>query len=170
MELGFMNHRVIRSKMKKAKPLMDDPIMSRHVPEMYWLNDASFQRMLQTYPTVYIKPDKGRKGNGIIRLKKLNDWESEISYRQTITKRIPSDIVVPEIKKLYPRKKYLIQQGIELATCNHCPFDLRLVLKKPLNRWLVSMMSARIAPRNTSVVTNVAKGAKEITITEAFRN
>jgi hypothetical protein len=161
-----MKHTVIRSKMKKAKPLIKDPIVTRYVPKTYWLHFSRLRRMLQTYSTVYIKPDKGRHGKGVIRVKKLNDSESEISYRQKSyrqkTKRVSSKKVIQEIKKIiHPRKKYIIQQGIKLATYHRRPFDVRLVLQKPLNRWRLTLMSAKIAPRRNSYVTNVARGAKE---------
>jgi hypothetical protein len=164
-----MQHTVIRSKMIKGNPLMDDPIISRYVPKTDWFHDSSLQNMLRTYSTAYIKPDIGRHGNGVIRVKKLNDSESEISYGQK-TIRCSLEIVYSEIKKiLHPQKKYIIQQGIELATYHHRPFDVRVVLQKPLNRWQLSWMSAKIAPRKTSVVTNVAKGAKDVKLIKTLQ-
>jgi hypothetical protein len=157
-----MTHTVIRSKMKKGIPLMSDPIISRYVPETDWFDVSILRRMLRTYSTVYIKPDIGRKGNGIIRVKKLTDAECEISYGQTINRCSSKKVYSEVAKRLNPNKKYLIQQGIELATYHHRPFDVRLVLQKPLNRWRLTWMSAKVAPLKTSMVTNVAKGAKDV--------
>ncbi|MFD1394910.1 YheC/YheD family protein [Kroppenstedtia eburnea] len=70
-----MKHTVIRSKMKKTKPLMNDPIVSRHVPKTDWFRASTLRRMLRSYSTVYIKPDIGRKGNGVIRVKKAEFLE-----------------------------------------------------------------------------------------------
>jgi YheC/D like ATP-grasp len=118
---------------------------------------------------VYIKPDKGRRGNGVIRVKKLNDSESEISYGQT-SQRCSTKKLIVELKKiLHPKKEYIIQQGIDLATYHHRPFDVRVVLQKPLNRWHLSWISAKVAPRKTSVVTNVAKGAKDLKIIKTLQ-
>jgi hypothetical protein len=163
-----MKHTVIRSKMKKGKPLMKDPIVSRYVPEMNWLDSSSLKRMIKTYSTVYIKPDKGRQGKGVIRVKKLNNSKSEISYKQK-TKRVSSKKVMKEIKKnIHLRKKYLIQQGIKLATYHRRPFDVRLVLQKPLNRWRLTLMTAKVAPRRNSIVTNVSKGAKDVNVVKVL--
>lgn len=155
--------------MKKGLPLMNDPIMKHYVPDTDWFQLSSLQRMLQAYSCVYIKPDVGRKGSGIIRVKKHNAKESEISYNQT-TSLCSSDQVYLRIKWiLNPKKKYIIQQGIDLATYQHRPFDVRVVLQKPLGRWRATLMSAKVAPHKSSIVTNIAKGAKDHNLYKLLR-
>lgn len=101
--------------------------------------------------------------------KRLNSSKYEISYKRTI-KKIPTKKLVSEVKKrLHPRKKYLVQQGIEFATYRRRPFDVRLVLQKPLNRWLVTLMTAKVAPRKNSFVTNIAKGGKDHHVLKTLR-
>lgn len=165
----MMTHMIIRSKMKKGIPLMCDPVISHHVPETNWFHASTLRKMLRSYSTLYIKPDVGRKGNGIIRIKKLADAECEIAYGGT-TSRCSSKKVYDEVaKRMYPQKKYLIQQGIALATYHRRPFDVRLVLQKPLNRWQLTWISAKVAPKATSIVTNVAKGAKDTKIVKTLK-
>lgn len=148
---------------------MKDPITKRYVPVTDWFGSASLRRMVRKYACVYIKPNVGRKGTGIIRLKKLTSKKCEISYKQT--KRLCSrKIVYTRIKKiLKPKKKYIIQQGIDLATYRHRPFDVRVVLQKPLGQWRATLMCAKVAPRNSSVVTNIAKGAKDYNLYKALK-
>jgi hypothetical protein len=147
--------------MKKGLPLMNDPIMRHYVPDTDWFEHSSLQRMLQSYECVYIKPDIGRKGTGIIRVKKLNAKESEISYKQTTSLSSPDKVYSRIQKILNPNKKYIIQQGVDLATYQHRPFDVRVVMQKPLGRWRATLMSAKVAPQKSSIVTNIAKGAKD---------
>ncbi|WP_281282490.1 YheC/YheD family protein [Paenibacillus piri] len=155
--------------MKKSSPLMDDPIISRYIPKTDWFHTSSLRRMLRAYSTVYIKPDIGRRGNGIVRVTRRNRSESEISYNDK-TIRCSTDDVHYELQKiLNPNKKYLIQQGINLATYHGRPFDVRVVLQKPLRRWHLSWVSAKVAPRRSSVVTNIAKGAKDIRINRTLK-
>lgn len=164
-----MRHLVIRSKMKKGRPLMADPLISRHVPETYWFRSSRLRKMLRANTTVYIKPDKGRKGNGVLRVKKLDDSEYEISHKKTTIKCSRSE-VLSEVKKLLkPNRKYIVQQGIELATYTGRPFDVRVVLQKPLKRWRLTLMCAKVAPRESSVVTNVSKGAKDVNVIRALQ-
>jgi hypothetical protein len=159
-----MKHTCIRSKMTKGKPLMDDPNISRYVPKTQWFHASSLERMLNTFSTLYIKPDKGSAGVGIIRVKRLSAFKHLISHRLT-SKRCPTNKVFFEVIKLmHSQKKYIIQQGIALATYHHRPFDLRVVLQKPFARWRLNWMSAKIAPKRTSIVTNVAQGAMDAKI------
>ncbi|MDB4866661.1 MAG: hypothetical protein JWR03_994 [Cohnella sp.] len=140
---------------------MKDPIMRHYVPDTDWFEVSTLQKMLQTYACVYIKPDIGRKGTGIIRVKKLNDKKCEISYQQTTSLSSPDKVYSRIQKILNPNKKYIIQQGVDLATYQHRPFDVRVVLQKPLGRWRATLMSGKVAPHRSSIVTNVAKGAKD---------
>jgi hypothetical protein len=160
----FMKHTCISSKMTKEKPLMDDQNISPYVPETRWFHASNLRRMLNTYSTLYIKPDKGSGGHGIVRIRSKKDVEHLISYRQA-TKKCPTNKVLFEVKKLlHPQKRYIIQQGIALATYRQRPFDLRVVLQKPFRRWQLNWMSAKIAPRRTSIVTNIAQGAVDAKI------
>ncbi|MBB6669655.1 YheC/YheD family protein [Cohnella nanjingensis] len=165
-----MKHTIVRSKMKKGKILMNDPILKHYVPATHRFRSSRIKRMLRSYSTLYIKPDVGRKGNGVIRVSKLNDGDVEISDNQT-TVRCSKETAVANIKKkLKSKKKYLIQRGISLATYHGRPFDVRVVLQKPLNRWTLSLMSAKVAPKSSSVVTNVSKGALDVEVVKALQN
>lgn len=164
-----MRHQIIRSKMKKGKTLVNDPILSRHVPKTYWYRAARLRNMLKLYSSVYIKPDIGRKGNGVIRVRKLNASQVEISHRDRTDQCSMKELKHKIRKLMTPGKKYLVQQGINLATYHGRPFDIRIVLQKPLKRWRVSLMSAKVAPSERSVVTNIAKGAKDINVIKVLK-
>jgi len=164
-----MKHKYIKSKMQKGTPLIHDHILSRHVPETHWYNAATLTKMLTAFPVIYIKPDTGSSGTGIIRVKRLNNSESLISFKAS-SKKYPNTKIASEVaKRMHRGKKYIIQQGIPLATYQKKPFDLRIVLQKPSNRWLLTWMSAKVAPRSNSIVTNVAKGARDAKIEEVLR-
>ncbi|MDU5144060.1 MAG: YheC/YheD family protein [Paenibacillus dendritiformis] len=164
-----MRHKFINSKMLKGKPLSQDHVLSRHVPETHWYHAATLTKMLQSFAVLYIKPDKGSSGTGIIRVKRLNKSESLVSFKES-SKKYPNTQIASEVaKRMHRGKKYIIQQGIPLATYRQKPFDLRIVLQKPSNQWLLTWMSAKVAPRSNSIVTNVAKGARDANIKEVLR-
>lgn len=164
-----MKHKLIGSKMKKGRPLINDPALSHHVPETHWYHSRTLRKMLQTFPVLYIKPDKGSLGTGIIRVKRLDRSESLISFKAT-SKKYPNSRIVSEVaKRMRQDKKYIIQQGISLATYRNKPFDLRIVLQRPTDRWLLTWMSAKVAPRSNSIVTNVAKGARDVQIKQVLQ-
>ncbi|RKP56216.1 hypothetical protein D7Z26_06140 [Cohnella endophytica] len=147
--------------MKKGLAVMDDPIMKHYVPDTEWFDQSSLEKMLRTYDLVYIKPDVGRQGNGIIRVKRLKAGDYKISYKHS-SHLCSRDKVYSTIKEILdPDKEYLVQRGIDLATYRRRPFDVRVVLQKPRDRWRATLMCAKVAPQRSSVVTNVSKGAKD---------
>ena len=157
-------HKIIKSKMKKTEPLQNDPILRHHVPETVWFSEKELSRMLDTYSTVYVKPDIGRKGIGIVRLKRLNSSTCELSSEKG-SKRLSFSKAVKELRSQFdPRKSYLIQQGIDLATYQKCPFHIRLVMQKPKNRWRLSLTSALVGKHERVVVTNVSQGNREFSV------
>jgi YheC/D like ATP-grasp len=157
-------HRIIKSKMIKTEPLQNDPILRKHVPETVWFREKELSRMLDTYSTVYVKPDKGRKGIGIVRLKRLSSSTCELSSEQG-SQQLSFSKAVRELRSQFdPRKSYLIQQGIDLATYQKCPFHIRLVLQKPFNRWRLSLTSALVGKDEHAVVTNVSRGNQEFSV------
>jgi len=156
-----MKHTIVRSKMKKGLPLMNDPFLKFYVPATDWLKPFSFRRMMESYSSVFIKPDIGRMGNGIIRVRNADAEQVEISSQKG-TVLCPIDQAYATISEmLNPDKKYIVQQGIDLATYRGRPFDVRIVLQKPSGSWRATLMCAKVAPDKSSVVTNVAKGAKD---------
>ncbi len=148
---------------------MRDRYLSRHVPVTEWYHEETLLRMLAYFPLLYVKPDSGSAGTGIIRIKRINRWQCLVSYGKKTDKcpnyRLPSEVR----RRMLPRRKYMIQEGIRLATYRRKPFDLRVVLQRPAKRWLLTWMSAKVAPRSTSIVTNVAKGARDARIKSILR-
>lgn len=163
-----MKKTIIRSKLKKARVLMRDPILKHYVPETHRFRSSRLRRMLRSYSTLYIKPVIGHQGNGVFRVSELGDGKVEIADYGT-TVQCSKETVVANLKKnMKPGKRYLIQRGISLATYQGRPFDLRVLLLKPLNHWVLSMMSAKVASKSSAVVTNVAKGAKDFNVIQVL--
>ncbi|MBU8907561.1 YheC/YheD family protein [Desertibacillus haloalkaliphilus] len=156
-------HKVIRSKMDKTKVLMNDPIICEHIPTTKWFTRNHLKIMLKKYSSIYIKPDKGRQGLGIFRIKAVSNNKWEISNGKNFSKIVDQKQIYQEIrKKLSYEKQYLIQNGIDLATYNHRPFDIRLVMQKPLDRWQLSITCAKIGDHKDSVVTYAKNRSLEL--------
>ncbi|MBO1004495.1 YheC/YheD family protein [Pseudogracilibacillus auburnensis] len=162
-------HKIVRSKMKKTIPLMQDPNLSRHVPETHWYSTESLRRMVQSYPQVYIKPNIGRKGSGISRVKRISNSEYELSYEET-TKLVPFPDVVRDLTgRFSTRREYLVQQGIDLATLNEGPFHIRVVMQKVRNCWRLTLMSSIVAKQKDAVVTNASRGNFDLHLEEVLQ-
>lgn len=163
-----MKHKVIKDKMKKIEALLSHPIISRHVPETVWFNSRNLENMLARYGTVYIKPNAGSQGNKVIRVQRVREHEAIIAYnkfsRNVLLPDLPS-----ELNSIIFKRKYFIQQGIDLATYQGCPFDIRMVLQKPYATWDLTLTSAKVALKEDAVVTNVSKGAKDYPLLDILR-
>ncbi|MEF2245052.1 MULTISPECIES: YheC/YheD family protein [unclassified Paenibacillus] len=156
-----MRHKYILSKMKKERPLKQDSELSKHVPATRWLNSANLISMLKKYSTLYVKPDTGSSGRGIIRIKRLSDSTCLISSKNGTVKCAINDAMKILKKRMLRNKKYIVQQGISLASYRGRPFDFRVVLQYTDKKWSITWMSAKVASRKNAVVTNVAQGAKD---------
>lgn len=58
-------------KMKKYREMLQIPDLRPHLPETHWMTDARTLGMLKTYSAIFIKPNQGSGGSGIIRVKRL---------------------------------------------------------------------------------------------------
>jgi hypothetical protein len=63
---------------------------------------------------------------------------------------------------LQPGKRYVIQEGVQLAKINGRPFDIRLAMMRENGRWEALGMLAKVAGSN-SAVTNIARGKGYVT-------
>ncbi|WP_353893803.1 YheC/YheD family protein [Proteinivorax hydrogeniformans] len=157
--VALSTHRPFRNKMIVNYALLKDPLTQQHTPKTVWFNSENLKKMLDAYDSVYIKPNKGKKGKGIIRVKAFNSGY-EISCDK-VKKIVSKNELKLELKKLISNPaKYLVQQGIDLATFKERPFDLRILMQKPYKSWQVSHTGAKVALDKDAAVTNRSQGAE----------
>src|SRR5690606_17398085 len=148
----------IASKMLKTRVLQQDPFLRRMIPETLWYTPANLAEMLERYDTVYVKPDKGGGGVGILRIEKQEAGRYRICFR-TRCKAVDRRRLSAVVESCFsPGKRYLIQQGIQLMLYRGSPFDLRILLQKPHRRWIVSGMVAKVAASGRLVTNSSAGG------------
>ncbi|MCH5585082.1 YheC/YheD family protein [Shimazuella sp. AN120528] len=156
----------IASKGLKTIILEHDSWMKPYMPKTVWYREDRLLAMLDTFGTVFVKPDKGGGGVGIIRVKKVADELVECKSLKH-HKIVPKDKVIALIDTyLKPNKRYLIQQGIRLATINGRPFDIRLMLQRIDHKWELTGLAAKLAAPG-KIVTNFCKGGKPYTAKDA---
>lgn len=156
----------IASKLLKTAVILNHPQLATYIPETRWYSKEVLLEMMEKYPTVYLKPDKGTGGGGIIRIRRWNHHRYE--YQDLSKRRVVSLFQLFRIldQKL-AKQRYLIQQGIALASIRGCPFDIRVFLQKPHHEWLISGMAAKIA-KPGKIVTNYCKGGQPYDIFKAL--
>ncbi|HEY2491512.1 MAG TPA: YheC/YheD family protein [Paenibacillus sp.] len=160
----------VSSKWEKTKVLLQNEEISGYIPLTYKYNWDALDSMLKVYPMVYIKPDQGTYGNGVMRIEQLPDQDHvpceqiPIKYKYLLYYDTTVEIF-PSLEPLHTyitshirKHTYLIQQGIVSLQYNNRSFDLRVLTQKsPNHRWASTGILGRVAAPN-KVVTNHHNG------------
>lgn len=160
----------VSSKWKKTNVLLQNEEISPYIPLTYIYTWDALNSMLKVYPMVYIKPDHGTYGNGVMRIEQLPDQdhvpseEIPIKYKYLLSYDTKVEII-PSLEQLHTyitsrirKHRYLIQQGIVALQHDNHSFDLRVLTQKnPHHRWASTGMLGRVAAPN-KVVTNHHNG------------
>lgn len=157
----------VSSKWTKTKNILKNKGLASHVPATRQYSLDALEQMLETYKFVYIKPDRGTYGNGVmcvemIHTKKTDNSDSTKSYNLCYETKKEHYSTTEQLHKTITRlcqdKEYLIQQGIRLLRYKGLPFDLRvLVQKNPFGRWESTGIIGRVAAKH-KIITNHHSG------------
>lgn len=118
---------------------------------------------------VYVKPDNGARGNGIIRA-----WKTDDQYAYILERGEP--IYCGSVSEMYNKlnlankKPRIVQQGIHLAKIGDRPIDIRVMMIRDTKlKWQYAGMVAKVAGEH-SIMTNVNRGkGYVIKVEEALR-
>jgi hypothetical protein len=155
----------VGSKWRKTKAILRSKSLQQIVPRTVRFNWRALKMMLQQYSMVYIKPDTGSHGNGVIRVEK-----SQGQYRFQVGQRIRAfesySAMFNAVNKETRGRKYLVQRGIHLLKYNGRRFDLRVMAQfNPRRNWETTGIIGRVAaPRK--IVTNYHNGGKLLSVNQ----
>lgn len=123
-------------------------------------------RFIKTHPLVYLKPESGKAGKGIMRVQRITNkkyrylltiQESKRSHRFFYQKLASLKTKINQYTGMEP---YIVQQGIHLATYMNRPYDLRVLVQKNMKgKWVLTGIGARVAGEK-SITTHVPRGGK----------
>ncbi|WP_342423642.1 YheC/YheD family protein [Paenibacillus sp. FSL E2-0178] len=145
--------------------LKESKATSKHVPKTRRLRSAAtLTAMLKNHDSLYLKPENGKAGKGIMRLRYRMD--AMLPYRLQIQSgKKNTTYKAASIERLWARivrekgvSRYIVQQAIVLAAHHGRPFDLRVLLQKNgRGAWAVTGIGARLAGAR-SITTHVPRG------------
>lgn len=167
-----MNHPHIRlfnssffNKWTLFKWLSKDKRTRRFVPITRKYNDQIYlTSLLRRFPFLYLKPEKGKAGMGIMRISRMPN--RRLPYSIDVQEKTGNHVyryatlsqLKDKIRQFTEHEDYIVQQGIQLAHLSHRPFDLRvLVQKNNKGKWSISGIGARLAGE-MSITTHVPRG------------
>jgi len=158
----------VLSKWIKTKVLLGNNDARSHIPDTRKLSKSTLRTMLNLHEMVYVKPEIGTHGKGVIRVEKRG--EDEYVYQLGPTEKVFQDYktfyqsLISETKK----KSYLVQKGIHLVKYKKRRFDIRVMVQLSLKGiWETTGLIGRVAPPQ-KIVTNYHSGGKLIDVKRLF--
>ncbi|MED5016658.1 YheC/YheD family protein [Paenibacillus chibensis] len=162
-----MGGRQLASKWLKTEALLTDPEVAPYIPETRALNRANMQQMLGVYGFVVVKPIIGGGGYGVIKVARSGAGYS-ITHSFKSSHYGTFHDMYNALLRVKVKRKYLIQQGIHLATIQGRPIDYRVKYVKNGDVWEFRAMVGRLAKQGL-FVTNLCKGGNLLSCREGLR-
>lgn len=171
---GILSSRGYRvsDKWAKTNVLLGDERLRSYIPLTRRMNRLTLFAMLRNYGMVYVKPQNGSLGRGVMRVErtaKEGGWV--YSYQLGSLRKSFAGFysLYRSIYRATRGKSYLTQKGIHLLRYEGRPFDLRIVVQKsPGGGWETTGTVARIAhPRK--IVTNGSQGGTILPAEQVLR-
>ncbi|KGE19978.1 YheC/YheD family protein [Paenibacillus wynnii] len=178
----------VSSKWAKTKAILRNRDLAVYIPDTRKYSLDTLEEMLILYDMVYIKPDRGTYGSGVMRVEQRvvtlsastqGDQENQEDPPENLEVKVENTKLMyilrylksaevfssPEeldraLIKIIQNQPYLIQKGINLLTHKQRPFDLRVLTQKNLDGlWETTGMLSRVAAPH-KIITNYHSGGK----------
>lgn len=152
--------RTVGSKWVKTKVLLRNKELRKFVPETRIYNQTNLLYMLIKHKMVYVKPDNGTAGQGIIRVVKSDKYHLQTGK---VTKSfVAFQSLFAALNKAKLNRSYLVQQGIPLLTHHNRIFDIRIMVQKnQMKTWETTGYIGRVA-HPKKIVTNFHNSGKPL--------
>ncbi|MCD9022774.1 YheC/YheD family protein [Cohnella silvisoli] len=153
----------VGSKWRKTVALLRRKSLRSIIPRTVAFNRPQLLMMLKEFKMVYVKPDTGAQGKGVMRVEK-----SDGHYRFQLGKRVRFYLsynpMYEAIRKETKGRKYLVQRGVHLLKYKGRRFDLRVMVQlNPRKVWETTGIIGRVAaPRK--IVTNYHDGGTPMAV------
>ncbi|TDF98928.1 YheC/YheD family protein [Paenibacillus piri] len=149
----------VKSKLAVAYQLSHLPETASYIPDTELLHKRSLNRMTRKFDKVYLKPDRGRKSRGVIRIDRMNRGEYKLR-QETRTKVVKANELWRTVERLTGDTKYLIQQAVNNVTrgreLRH--FDLRCHALRINGVWKVGGICGRLGEKGSVITTSHSGG------------
>ncbi len=147
----------VSSKMAKTALLLRSAELKKHIPATRRLSRATLASMLGRCGMVYVKPDTGSMGIGVMRVEKsakgcrYQSGESIFAFKSL-------SALFPSLRRQAGTRRYLVQKGIRMLKHDGRPFDFRIMIQRnPAGRWECTGTAARVASPG-KIVSNGSQG------------
>ncbi|WP_152619534.1 YheC/YheD family protein [Cohnella kolymensis] len=155
--------RHVGSKWSKTKALLEDNRLRQIVLKTVKFNRPQLYNMLNEFGMVYVKPDIGTHGQGVMRVEKA-DGQFRFQLGRHVRSYASYDLMLRAIRKKTKGRRYLVQRGVHLLTHQGRRFDVRVMVQmNPRQRWETTGMIGRLAAPH-KIVTNYHDGGTPLPV------
>ncbi|WP_110932875.1 YheC/YheD family protein [Paenibacillus bouchesdurhonensis] len=156
--------KTVMSKWAKTKVLVKSKKVLPFIPDTQKFSESTLKKMLKLYSMVYVKPENGTYGKGVIRAQLLKT--NELMYQIETTEKTFKDYKAfyKSIQNFTHKKSYIIQKGIHLLKYNKRHFDIRVMVQlSPKGKWETTGLIGRVA-HPKKIVTNYHSGGRPMDV------
>ncbi|QQZ59341.1 YheC/YheD family protein [Paenibacillus sonchi] len=155
---------LVQSKWVKTKLLLRSNAVRPFIPDTRKFSRRNLEEMIRSYGMVYVKPERGTYGNGVIRAERGEHKGYTYQYEETVRHFDTFEAFHKSLAQKTGKRSYLIQKGIHLLKHNRRRFDIRVMVQlSPKGVWEATGIIGRLGhPRK--IVTNYHSGGRPMAI------
>jgi glutathione synthase/RimK-type ligase-like ATP-grasp enzyme len=156
----------ISGKWQKTKVLLGSKDMKTYIPETKRLDLKSLKQMLDEYKMVYIKPNNGTGGFGVMRVavKKPEGGKTCFECRGGFRSQMFTTYrgLYRALMKRAGKRHFIVQKGVHLLKYHGRPFDIRIMVQQnKAGEWVSTGQVGRVA-HPKKIVTNFHNGGRPL--------
>lgn len=160
----FLNER-IKDKWRVHQAFRKKKSLRAILPETYLYSRSALKKLLTSYPFIYLKPADSTGGRGVLKIKRKSSGYRLLGrnmHRHLSSRTIKKARLLNTIDQWVGRKKYIVQQGLDLALISNRVTDMRLLIQKNgKGAWEVTGYGMRIGGKN-SPTSNLHGGGRGV--------
>lgn len=139
--------------------LSKDKVIAKHLPKTcLYKSYRDLKQMLEISDKVYLKACRGGRGREVLRVTKLPKDRYELSYlnkKLTVYKIDNFNDLIKKVQAFYGRRKFIIQQAIDLITMKNRIVDLRAEVQKDgKGKIVIAAIPVRVGQLNAHITTH----------------
>ncbi|QUL53146.1 YheC/YheD family protein [Paenibacillus tritici] len=149
-----------QSKWYKTQLLLKNEWIKSFIPDTRRMSRRNLEQMMHSYGMIYIKPERGTYGIGVIRAERREQEGYTYQYEETLRRFTTFEAFHHSLVKKLGKRSYLLQKGVHLLKHNGRRFDIRVMVQlSPKGVWEATGIIGRLGhPRK--IVTNYHSGGK----------
>ncbi|MGW8957915.1 YheC/YheD family protein [Paenibacillus sp. NPDC055715] len=168
--MKFSQAQTLCSKWHKTKLLLQHRGIKPFIPDTRKYNKANLKSMLEQYGMVYVKPERGTFGKGVMRVEQEEGQRFAYQYEEKRLEFKSLDGLFTSLSKKSGKQSYLIQKGIHLLRHQKRYSDIRVMVQRNAKgRWESTGIIGRLGhPRK--IVTNYHSGGTPMALEQLLES